>query len=55
MPQGLDQRSKMEEVVPKMARWRSSDAGQSRRRFVNVALYVFVLFISNDVFPEIHV
>jgi len=32
MPQGLDQRSKMEEVVPKMARRRGSDAGQSRRR-----------------------
>jgi len=30
-PQGLDQRSKMEEV-PKIARWRGSDAGQSRRR-----------------------
>jgi len=29
---GLDQRSKMEEVVPKMARRRGSDAGQSRRR-----------------------
>jgi len=32
MPQGLDQSSKMEEVVPKMARWKGSDAGQSRRR-----------------------
>jgi len=31
-PQGLDQRSKMDEVVPKMARRRGSDAGQSRRR-----------------------
>jgi len=31
-PQGLDQRSKMEEVVPKMARRRGSDAGQSRKR-----------------------
>jgi len=31
-PQGLDQRSKMEEVVPKMARRRGTDAGQSRRR-----------------------
>jgi len=30
-PQGLDQRSKMEEVVPKMAHWRGSDAGKSRR------------------------
>jgi len=29
MPQGLDQRTKME-VLPKMARWRGSDAGQSR-------------------------
>jgi len=29
--QGLDQRSKME-VVPKMARRRGSDAGQSRKR-----------------------
>jgi len=28
----LDQRSKMEEVVPKMARRRGSDAEQSRRR-----------------------
>jgi len=27
-PQGMDQRSKMEEVVPKMARRRGSDAGQ---------------------------
>jgi len=33
-PQGLDQKSKMEEVVPKMARRRASDAGQSRRRWV---------------------
>jgi len=31
-PQGLDQRSKMEEVVPKMARLRGSDVGQSRRK-----------------------
>jgi len=31
-PQGLDRRSKMEEVVPKMARRRSSDPGQSKRR-----------------------
>jgi len=30
--QGLDQRSKMEEVVLRMARWRGSDAGQSRKR-----------------------
>jgi len=30
-PQGLDQRSKTEEVVPKMARRRGSDAGQLRR------------------------
>jgi len=30
-PQGLNQRSKMEEVVPMMARRRGSDAGQSRR------------------------
>jgi len=28
----VDQRPKMEEVVPKMARQRVSDAGQSRRR-----------------------
>jgi len=27
----LDQRSKIEEVVPKMARRRGTDAGQSRR------------------------
>jgi len=33
-PQGLDQRSKIEEVVPKMARQRGSDAGQSRRKWV---------------------
>jgi len=33
-PQGLDQRSKMKEVVPKMARRRGSGAGQSRRRRV---------------------
>jgi len=32
-PQGLDQRSKME-VVPKIARRKGSDAGQSRRRLV---------------------
>jgi len=32
MPQGLDQKSKMEEVVPKMACRTGSDAGQSRRR-----------------------
>jgi len=31
-PQGLDQRSNMEEVVRKIARRRGSDAGQSRRR-----------------------
>jgi len=31
-PQSLNQRSKMEEVVPKMARRRGSDAGQSRWR-----------------------
>jgi len=31
-PQGLDLRLKMEEVVPKMARRRGSDAGESRRR-----------------------
>jgi len=31
-PQGLDQWSKMEEVVPKMVRRRGSDAGQSRKR-----------------------
>jgi len=31
-PQGLDQRSKMEEVVLKMARQRGSDAGQHKRR-----------------------
>jgi len=30
--QGLDQKSKMEEVVPNMAHWRGSDVGQSRRR-----------------------
>jgi len=30
----LDQRLKIEEIVPKMARWRGSDAGQSRRRRV---------------------
>jgi len=29
--QDLDQRSKIEEVVPKMARQRDSDAEQSRR------------------------
>jgi len=29
---GLDQRSKIEEVVPKMARRRGSDAEQSRKR-----------------------
>jgi len=29
MPKGLDQSSKMEEVVPKVARRRVSDAGQS--------------------------
>jgi len=33
-PQGLDQKSKMEKVEPKMARLRGSDAGQSRRRWV---------------------
>jgi len=33
-PQGLGQRLKMEELVPKMARRRGSDAGQSRRRWV---------------------
>jgi len=33
-PHGLDQRSEMEEVVPKMTRQRGSDAGQSRRRWV---------------------
>jgi len=32
--QDLDQRSKMEEVVPKMARRRGLDTGQSRRRWV---------------------
>jgi len=32
MPQGLDQRSKMEEVVLKMTCRRGSDAGQSTRR-----------------------
>jgi len=32
-PQGLDQRSKMEEVVPKMACQRRTDARQSRRRW----------------------
>jgi len=31
-PQGLDQRSKMEEVVPKIARRRGSDTEQARRR-----------------------
>jgi len=31
-PQGLDQRSKMGEVVLKMACWKGSDAGQLRRR-----------------------
>jgi len=31
-PQGLDQMSKMEEVVPKMARRRGLDAEQSRRK-----------------------
>jgi len=31
-PQGLDQRSKMKEVVRKIARRRGSDVGQSRRR-----------------------
>jgi len=30
--QGLDQRSKMEEVMPKIARRRGSDAGQSKKR-----------------------
>jgi len=30
-PEGLDQRSKMEEAVPKMERRRGSDAGQSTR------------------------
>jgi len=29
--QGLDQRSKMEELVPKLACWTSSDAGNSSR------------------------
>jgi len=33
-PQGLDQRSRMEEVVAKMAHRRGSDAGQSRSRWV---------------------
>jgi len=33
-PQVLDQRLKIKEVVPKMARRRGSDAGQSRRRWV---------------------
>jgi len=33
-PQGLDQRTKMEEVVPKITRRRGLDAGQSRRRWV---------------------
>jgi len=31
-PQGMEKRSKMEEVVLKMARRIGSDAGQSRRR-----------------------
>jgi len=31
-PQGLDQRSKIEGVVPKMAPRKGSDAGQSKRR-----------------------
>jgi len=33
-PQDLDQKSKMEEVVLKMARRRGSDAGQPRRRSI---------------------
>jgi len=33
-PQGLNQRSKMEKVVPKMEHQRGSDAGQSRRKWV---------------------
>jgi len=33
-PQGLNQRSKLEEVVPKKVRRRGSDAGQFRRRRV---------------------
>jgi len=33
-PHGLDKSSKMEEVVPKMARRRGSDAGLSRRRWI---------------------
>jgi len=32
MPQGLDQRLKMQEVVPKLASQRGSDVGRSRRR-----------------------
>jgi len=31
-PQGLDQRSKMEEIVPKVMHWRGSDAKQFKRR-----------------------
>jgi len=31
-PQGLDQRSKMEEVVPKIAHRRGPEAGQSKKR-----------------------
>jgi len=38
MPQGLDQRLKIEEVVPKMVRRRGLDAGQSRRRWVILQL-----------------
>jgi len=33
-PQGLNQRSKMEEVVPKIASRRDSETGQSGRRWV---------------------
>jgi len=40
-PQSLDQRSKMKDVVPKMARRRGSEAGQSKRRQVRSCSWWF--------------